>query len=78
MLVGNKTDLQHSLPEAAGVHAAHRQQLAMVSRRTSGTPKGSRDPTDTPCSPQAHDSPFCETSAKDSTNVVEAMLHLAQ
>lgn len=79
MLVGHKTDLRHSLPEAAGVHTAHRQQLAMVGRSTSGPPKGSRDPTDPPpCSPQAHGSPFCETSAKDSTNMVEAVLHLAQ
>ncbi|XP_052662968.1 ras and EF-hand domain-containing protein-like [Harpia harpyja] len=55
MLVGNKTDLRRSLPEAAGVRTAHRQQLAM-----------------------AHGSLFCETSAKDSTNVVEVVLHLAQ
>ncbi|GAB0194340.1 ras and EF-hand domain-containing protein-like [Grus japonensis] len=55
MLVGNKMDLRPGLPEAAGVHTAHGQQLAM-----------------------AHSSLFCETSAKDGTNVVEAVLHLAR
>lgn len=29
-------------------------------------------------SPQAHSCLFCETSAKDGTNVVEAVLHLAR
>ncbi|NXD17072.1 RASEF protein, partial [Nothocercus nigrocapillus] len=28
--------------------------------------------------PQAHSALFCETSAKDGTNVVEAVLHLAR
>lgn len=39
VLVGNKMDLRPGLPEAAGVHTAHGQQLAMVSRRLSG-PRG--------------------------------------
>ncbi|XP_040425837.1 ras-related protein Rab-44-like isoform X3 [Cygnus olor] len=79
MLVGNKTDLRPSLPEAAGVRTAHGQKLAMVSSHSSGRgPGGPGPPPDSPALPQAHNCLFCETSAKDGTNVVEAVLHLAR
>lgn len=46
MLVGNKMDLRPGLPEAAGVHTALGQQLAMVSRYIPGPP-GQQGPADT-------------------------------
>lgn len=79
MLVGNKSDLRAGLPEAAGVHTAHGQRLATVSSRCWGGPRRrSRCPRFQPLSLQAHNCLFCETSAKDGTNVVEAVLHLAR
>lgn len=79
MLVGNKTDLRPGLPEAAGVRTAHGQKLAMVSSHSSGQGLGGPGPPpNSPALPQAHNCLFCETSAKDGTNVVEAVLHLAR
>ncbi|XP_040536354.1 ras and EF-hand domain-containing protein-like isoform X10 [Gallus gallus] len=79
MLVGNKSDLRAGLPEMVGVHTAHGQRLAMVSGCCRGQPlEAPSGPRLQPLSVQAHNCLFCETSAKDGTNVVEAVLHLAR
>ncbi|XP_040562670.1 ras and EF-hand domain-containing protein-like isoform X10 [Gallus gallus] len=79
MLVGNKSDLRAGLPEMVGVHTAHGQRLAMVSGCCQGQPlEAPSGPRLQPLSVQAHNCLFCETSAKDGTNVVEAVLHLAR
>ncbi|XP_021263042.1 ras and EF-hand domain-containing protein-like isoform X7 [Numida meleagris] len=78
MLVGNKSDLRAGLPEAAGVCTAQGQRLAMVSSCFWGQPPEAEPPRLQPLSIQAHNCLFCETSAKDGTNVVEAVLHLAR
>lgn len=79
MLVGNKSDLRAALPETAGVHTAHGQRLATVSSCCWGRPPELLPWPPIPAvSLQAHNCLFCETSAKDGTNVVEAVLHLAR
>lgn len=41
-------------------------------------PRGNQDPTNTHCQLQAHGCLFWETSAKDSTNPVEMVLHVVR
>ncbi|XP_035274978.1 ras and EF-hand domain-containing protein-like isoform X2 [Anguilla anguilla] len=62
-LIGNKTDLRAGLPEGSCVSPAHGERLAMVSCPFSNI--------------RMYNALFCETSAKEGTNIVEAVLHLA-
>lgn len=83
-VVGNKVDLREQRPEGSCVSTLQGEKLAKVCCDFHSEGKSLRE---TLCQidgavfvlrPQAYGALFCETSAKDGTNIVEAVLHLAR
>lgn len=84
-VVGNKVDLREQHLQEPCVSTLHGEKLAKASNFPSKRPGGvdfrlSVHQTDSMFTLrlQAYGALFCETSAKEGTNVVEAVLHLAR
>ena len=84
-VIGNKVDLREQLPEGSCVSSLHGEKLAKVcnfSLDRRRPPRCLNKQTSfrytVPFFLQAYGALFCETSAKEGTNVVETVLHLAR